>query len=93
MTDSVGYEAECKQGVDLGFDGKTLIHPNQIEVANLVYSPNENDVKKSKDIIEQYNNSQGGAIKGKDGKLIEELHYKKAMDVLKIVEAINNKKT
>src|SRR6201990_1082339 len=53
-SDAAGFEAECAQGRDMGFDGKTLIHPNQIEPCNNMFSPSADEVAQSRKIIDAF---------------------------------------
>lgn len=77
IQDQVGFEAECLQGKGLGFDGKTLIHPNQIGAANRIFSPSEAELAEASAIIAAFEapeNSGRGVILV-EGRMIERLHY------------------
>ena len=54
IDDDVGFEAVCEQGVDFGFDGKTLIHPRQVDICNRVFSPSDADVASAASIRSSY---------------------------------------
>lgn len=90
LSDDEGYRKSCQAGLEMGFDGKTLIHPKTIEVANEVFAPSEVDVAWARKIIAAYNDavSKGSAVLLVDGKLIENLHVESAERVVKLVEAI-----
>ncbi len=85
-----GFAAECVQGVDLGFDGKTLIHPNQIEPCNKAFSPSPDDVAWARRMIAAFdvpeNKSKG--VVSIDGRMVERLHADMARRTVAIAEAI-----
>jgi len=85
-----GYEASCRQGLELGFDGKTLIHPKQIDAANRIFAPDEAEVAQSRKIIEGFAEAekQGKAVAVVDGKLVENLHVVNARRLVALAEAI-----
>ncbi len=78
--DQAGLEAECQQGRDMGFDGKTLIHPAQLDTANRVFAPSPADLALAQRYIEAFNNAKGIAVV--DGKIVENLHVENAMRLL-----------
>jgi (3S)-malyl-CoA thioesterase len=78
LDDVAGLEAECAEGRRFGFDGKTLIHPNQIEAANRIWSPSEAEVEEAKALIAA---SSGGAERFRD-RMIETMHVEMAMRLL-----------
>ena len=88
--DEAGLEAECEQGRDLGFDGKTLIHPAQLAVANRVFAPDAAALDLARRQIEAYQaalaESKGVAVV--DGKIVENLHIVTARRLLAQAEAI-----
>ena len=90
LDDEEGLRSVCEQGRQLGFDGKTLIHPKQIAVANEVFGPSEADVDKARRIIEAFAQAEaeGKGVVVVDGKLVENLHVEEAQRVLSIHEAI-----
>ena len=85
-----GFVAECAQGVDLGFDGKTLIHPNQIEPCNKAFSPSPEEVAWARKMIAAFdlpeNKSKG--VVSIDGRMVERLHAEMARRTVMIAEAI-----
>ncbi len=90
LTDHEGFVDSCRQGAELGFDGKTLIHPSQLEAANEVFAPSDEEVRRSRHIIEAYTEAeaQGRGVVVIDGKLIERLHVDHAKRVVALAEAI-----
>ena len=90
LADMDGLRAECEQGRDLGMDGKTVIHPNQIPVANEIFAPPPAEVDWATKIIaafEQPENKGKGAI-SLDGKMVELLHADMAKRTLALAQAI-----
>ena len=88
--DSEGFEAECRQARDLGFDGKTLIHPNQIAACNAVFSPSAAEVETARKIIDAFDRPENrgkGAVQI-DGRMVERLHADIARRTVAIAEAI-----
>ena len=85
-----GFETECRQGAQMGFDGKTLIHPSQIEPCNAIFSPNEEDVSNARKIIEAFSRAEaaGKYVATVDGRMIEHLHVEQAKRVVAMAEAI-----
>ena len=90
LKDEEGYRASCLQGVELGFDGKTLIHPNQVEGANEVFAPSEAEIAWSRRIIEAFAaaEAEGKGVVLVDGKLIENLHVDNAKRIVGMADAI-----
>lgn len=84
LKDDAGFETACRQGLDLGFDGKTLIHPKQIEGANRVFAPSEDDVDYARRLIAAHEEAQakGAGVTTLDGRLIEVLHVAAAKRLL-----------
>ncbi|NUU45157.1 HpcH/HpaI aldolase/citrate lyase family protein [Tardiphaga robiniae] len=90
FSDTEGFIAEAEQGRDIGFDGKTLIHPSQIEACNKVFTPPDDEVAQARRIIaafEQPENAKRGAIQ-LDGKMVERLHADVAKRTIAISDAI-----
>ena len=80
-----GFRAECRQGRMLGMDGKTLIHPSQIETANAIFAPTEEEIREAEEIVEAFShpeNSARGVIR-LNGRMVERLHLEMARAVLK----------
>jgi citrate lyase subunit beta/citryl-CoA lyase len=90
LGDEAGFRAACEQGRDMGFDGKTLIHPKQLPVANEVFAPAEKDVQNARVIIEAWEQAraEGKGVAVVNGRLIENLHVEEARRNLAVVEAI-----
>jgi citrate lyase subunit beta / citryl-CoA lyase len=90
LDDNVGLELACKQGRELGFDGKTLIHPKTINAANEAFAPSPDEVAWSKKIIAAHADAakQGKGIVVVDGKLIENLHVLEAQRLVALDNAI-----
>jgi citrate lyase subunit beta / citryl-CoA lyase len=85
-----GFEMECRQGVELGFDGKTLIHPNQIGPCNTAFSPSAEEVALARKVIAAFdlpeNKSKG--VVSIDGRMVEPLHADMARRTVAIAEAV-----
>jgi len=79
--DDAGFTAECRQGRDLGFDGKTLIHPCQIDGANAAFSPTEAEIAWAEAVVKAFADSQAGVI-SINGEMVERLHLEQAQDIL-----------
>ena len=88
--DDDGLRAECEQGRDMGFDGKTLIHPAQLEIANAAFAPSEAEVALALRQIEAYNAARaaGQGVAVVDGKIVENLHIVTAEATLAKARAI-----
>ncbi len=85
-----GFAAECAQGRDLGFDGKTLIHPSHIDACNAIFTPPADEVAEARKIIaafEKPENASRGAIQ-LDGRMVERLHAEMAKRTIAIADAI-----
>jgi citrate lyase subunit beta/citryl-CoA lyase len=90
LSDDEGFAASCTQGRELGFDGKTLIHPKTIGAANAAFGPTEKEIAWSKTIIEAHASAEkeGKGVVVVDGKLIENLHVVTAKQLVAEAEAI-----
>ncbi len=88
--DEAGLEAECRQGRDMGFDGKTLIHPAQLAIANAAFAPSDAEADLARRQIEAFEAAQaaGQGVAVVDGKIVENLHVATARRLLAQVEAI-----
>ncbi len=88
--DDDGLKAECEQGRDMGFDGKTLIHPAQLDVANAAFSPTDAEVDLARRQIDAYEAviASGQSVAVVDGKIVENLHVATARETLSKMEAI-----
>jgi citrate lyase subunit beta / citryl-CoA lyase len=82
--DPTGFAAECLDARRLGFDGKTLIHPRQIEPCNSAFSPSERDIRHARRVIDAYDlaTKAGAGVATVDGRLVERLHVESARRVL-----------
>ncbi len=93
FADAKGFAEECVQARDLGFDGKTLIHPSQIESCNLVFSPDANEVAQARKIIaafERPEHKDKGVIE-LDGRMVERMHADMARRTVAIADAIESR--
>ncbi|MGI9509931.1 MAG: HpcH/HpaI aldolase/citrate lyase family protein [Geminicoccaceae bacterium] len=95
LADEAGYEASCRQGLELGFDGKTLIHPKQIEAANRTFAPDQTALAQAEKIIAAH---KAAAAEGKgvvvvDGRLVENLHVEDAKRQVQLAAAIRAMET
>ena len=90
LNDETGFEYACRQGAELGFDGKTLIHPKQVGICNQVFTPRPEDVEWSRKIIAAHAAAaaRGEGVAVVDGKLIEHLHVESAKRLVEMAEAI-----
>jgi citrate lyase subunit beta/citryl-CoA lyase len=90
LQDEGGFRAECEQARDLGFDGKTLVHPNQIGPANEIFAPAAGEVERARAIIALFDrpeNASRGAI-AMDGRMVERLHAEMARRTIAMADAI-----
>jgi citrate lyase subunit beta/citryl-CoA lyase len=88
-----GFAAECRQGVEFGFDGKTLIHPSQIEPCNQAFSPSADEVAQARKMIAAFDlpeNKTKGVV-SIDGRMVERLHADMARRTVAIAEAIGKR--
>ena len=85
-----GFAAECAQARDMGFDGKTLIHPNQIEPCNAAFSPGADEVEQAKKIIAAFDlpENKGKGVIQLEGRMVERLHADMARRTVAIADAI-----
>ncbi|MBX3184276.1 MAG: CoA ester lyase [Polyangiaceae bacterium] len=93
LNDEAGFRASCVQGLELGFDGKTLIHPKQIEPCNEVFAPDPGAVEEARRVIVAY---EAALAEGKnvclvDGKLVENLHAAAARRLVSVADAISQR--
>ena len=88
--DDEGLKIECEQGRDMGFDGKTLIHPAQVDVTNAAFSPTKEEVELAQRQIDAFQAAEaaGQGVAVVDGKIVENLHVATARDTLAKVDAI-----
>lgn len=90
VNDLDGFEAECRQGREFGFDGKTLIHPAQIEPCNRLFTPSPEAIEQSRRIIAAFDDAKatGRGVVTVDGRMIESLHVDNARRILSLAEAV-----
>tara|TARA_Y100000815_G_scaffold119321_1_gene107581 strand:+ start:1112 stop:1975 length:864 start_codon:yes stop_codon:yes gene_type:complete len=88
--DDAGLRAECEQGRDMGFDGKTLIHPAQLDIANTVFAPSEDEIALARRQIEAFRaaEAEGQGVAVVDGRIVENLHVVTAEATLAKADAI-----
>ena len=88
--DEAGLRAECEQGRDMGFDGKTLIHPAQLAVANEVFAPSDEEIDLARRMIAAYAEARarGEGVAVVDGRIVENLHVAGAEALISKAEAI-----
>jgi citrate lyase subunit beta/citryl-CoA lyase len=92
--DAEGFAAECRQARDFGFDGKTLIHPRQIEPCNAAFSPSSDEVETARKIIAAFDlpeNENKGVLQV-DGRMVERLHAEMARRTVAVADAIAKRK-
>ncbi len=93
LSNEEGFRAECMEGRDCGFDGKTVIHPNQIAVANEIFAPSQQEVENARAVVALFDlpeNAGKGAI-SHNGRMVERLHAEMAKRILTLAEAIADK--
>ena len=88
VKDTDGFLAECRQGREMGFDGKTLIHPGQVAGANEAFAPSEQAVDDARGILRAWEDGAGSGVVTYNGRMIENLHVESAQRALSIHEAI-----
>lgn len=90
LSNADGFLRECEQGRDLGFDGKTLIHPNQIGPCNDVFSPGADEVTQARKIIDAFDQpeNRGKGVVSLDGRMVERMHADIARKTVAIADAI-----
>ncbi|MBM6400813.1 CoA ester lyase [Phycicoccus sp. MQZ13P-5] len=88
VKDLAGFEDECRQGRDLGFDGKSLIHPGQVEPCNTVFAPSEAEVEDARGLLEAWEAGAGSGVVTYNGRMVENLHVEVARGVLATDEAV-----
>jgi citrate lyase subunit beta/citryl-CoA lyase len=93
VKDTDGFLAECTQGRQMGFDGKTLIHPGQVEGANAAFAPSEQAVEDARGLIAAFEDGQGSGVVTYNGRMVENLHVESARRTLSIHDAIRARRT
>ncbi|MGH3412161.1 MAG: HpcH/HpaI aldolase/citrate lyase family protein [Marmoricola sp.] len=87
VRDDEGFRTECRQGHEMGFDGKTLIHPGQVAGANEAFAPSEQAVEEARGILQAWQSSESGVVTY-NGRMIENLHVESAQRTLGMHEAV-----
>lgn len=90
VSDVDGFTAECRQAKQFGFDGKTLIHPRQVDPCNNTFAPTDGEIALSREIIAAFEaaRGEGRGVVTVNGRMIENLHVEQAQRVLAVAEAI-----
>ncbi|HET7431213.1 MAG TPA: CoA ester lyase [Nocardioides sp.] len=88
VQDTDGFLAECRQGREMGFDGKTLIHPGQVEGANAAFAPSEQQVEDARGIVSAWEDGAGSGVVTYRGRMVENLHVESARRTLAVHDAI-----
>ena len=90
IQDVEGFKAVCRQGLEMGFDGKTLIHPSQVEPCNAIFAPSETELATAGKIVTAFKTAQaeGKGVVTVDGRMIENLHVEQAERALALAAAI-----
>src|SRR5689334_5439723 len=88
VKDTDGFLAECRQGREMGFDGKTLIHPGQVDGANKAFAPSEKAVEDARGILQAWEDGKGSGVVTYNGRMVENLHVESVQRVLTMHEAI-----
>tara|TARA_B100000287_G_scaffold368010_1_gene364083 strand:- start:219 stop:989 length:771 start_codon:yes stop_codon:yes gene_type:complete len=92
ISDEDGLCSEAKEGKNMGYDGKTLIHPNQIDITNTVFSPTKKEIDMANKIIEAYEKAkeEKSGVTTVDGALVEELHVKQSLALISKMKMIQS---
>jgi citrate lyase subunit beta/citryl-CoA lyase len=90
IKDEAGFLAECQQGREMGFDGKTLIHPSQLEPCNDVFAPGDAEIESAREIIAAFTEATaaGKGVVTVNGRMIENMHVDNARRTLALADAI-----
>jgi citrate lyase subunit beta / citryl-CoA lyase len=91
IADQTGLARTCEQGRAFGFDGKSLIHPGQIEAANRAFAPSESEIAEARRIQAVFAQNPGANVLALDGRMLERLHAEEAARILALAEAIQQK--
>jgi len=87
IADEAGFLQSCIQGRAFGFDGKTLIHPSQIETCNRVFSPSLEEIARARRVLEAFAQNPGKGAIALDGRMVERLHAEDARRILALADA------
>ena len=88
VTDLDGFVAECRQGADMGFDGKTLIHPGQVGPCNEVFAPSPAEIEDAHALVAAWDAGAGSGVVTHRGRMVEHLHVEIARQVIATAQAI-----
>jgi citrate lyase subunit beta/citryl-CoA lyase len=90
IANAAGFVTMCEQGRAMGFDGKTLIHPSQVEPCNTVFTPGEDEVRQARSILEAFAlpENQGKGTIALNGRMVELLHAEIAAQTVALSDAI-----
>jgi citrate lyase subunit beta/citryl-CoA lyase len=90
IQDTGGFREACRQGLEMGFDGKTLIHPSQVEPCNEIFAPSDAELATADRIVSAFKAAQaeGKGVVTVDGRMIENLHVEQAERALAMAAAI-----
>ncbi len=94
FSDQEAFRAECEQGLALGMDGKTLIHPSQIDTANTVFAPADEEVEWARKVLASFEmpENEGKGVISVEGEMVERLHAEMARRVVDMAEVIEKMK-
>jgi citrate lyase subunit beta/citryl-CoA lyase len=92
ITDDAGFAESCAQGRAFGFDGKTLIHPGQIESCNRIFAPSPKEIAQAHRIVDAFEKNPGKGAIALDGRMIERLHAEDAARILALADATGSGK-
>ncbi len=90
VKDADGFASEAAQGFEMGFDGKTLIHPSQVEPTNDTWAPSADEVADARKVIDAFNaaEAEGKGVVTVDGRMVENLHRDNAVRILAVADAL-----
>ena len=90
LDDPAGFEAVCRQGVELGFDGKSLVHPTTIDTANRIFGPVPDEITRARRMVAAWaqTRAQGLGVVRFDGMMVEQLHVEEANRLIALADAI-----
>lgn len=90
LDDPEGFEASCRQGAELGFDGRSLVHPDSIAAANRIYAPSAEEVARARAMLAAWETAraEGRGVARIDGRMVEQLHADQAARLLALADAI-----
>jgi citrate lyase subunit beta/citryl-CoA lyase len=90
IADLTGLERQCRQGLEFGFDGKTLIHPDQIAAANRAFAPEADEIAWARTVVGAFDSpeNRGKGVLRVEGRMVERLHLEQALRLLEIAAAL-----